>query len=217
VEREVITLCSMMRNSMGYIDRYFNQVSDLQDLIPELRVVVGEGDHIDQTAELLRSHPYPAEVVDVSHGGARYGSIDHPQRWDDIAKSVRGVLDHVGDPGQFLIWVESDLIWRADTMLKLIANAQARITSCPMVYADNTRRFYDTWGYRVNGQLFNPQEPHWDGSVVWAEDSLVKIDSCGSCFVTSRDGYDELESWTGHWPYKSVNLWLDTKTEVYHP
>jgi hypothetical protein len=218
VDPEVITLASIIRNGTPYMDRYFAQVEALADVLPDLRVVVGEGDHIDHTADLIRLlAPSYAEIIEVSHGGPRYGSIDHPERWDNIAKAVRRTLDAVGDYGQFLVWIEADLIWSVDAMLQLLSDAQKVSAAAPCVYADGSRRWYDTWGYRNNGAKFNGEAPYWHEPAERFE-GLVRIDSCGSCFVVSNTMRESIDQWSGHWPYRAGGrLWLDPAVEVFHP
>jgi hypothetical protein len=183
-----------------------------------LKVVVGEGDHDDDTAEIIGTlAPEYAEIVEVSHGGPLFGSVDNPERWDNIAKAVRRTLDAAGDYGQFLIWIESDLIWSTDTMLKLLSDAQKVSAAAPAVYAAGSRRWYDYWGFRNNGQMFAAEAPYWHEPVERFED-MVQIDSCGSCFVISHTMRESISQWSGHWPYRGGgHLWLDPTVEVHHP
>lgn len=214
----MIALCSLMRNSDEYINRYFEQTAALTDVIPDLRVVVGHGDHTDNTPASLNLYEKAGrvELVDCTHGGVEFGSVDNPQRWDLIAGCVRKVIQAVGDdPGTHLIWVESDLIWTTEDMLQLLSDAQVS-SACPMVMANFTDRFYDTWGYRVDGAMFLGQPPYWPASAQ-VEGNMVRVDSCGSCFVTPRSEYPAIQSWSGHWPYRPANLWMDTRVRINHP
>jgi hypothetical protein len=212
-----------MRNSANTIKTWEFQVNQLIELVPDLRVVVGVGDCTDDTEALLAQIP-GIEVVDVSHGGPAFGSIDHAERWDNIAKAVRATLDYMGDPGEKFIWVEDDLLWSVDAMFRLLAHTEWYAAIAPAVIASGERRFYDTWGFRLNGKQFLPHEPYAPEEPL-RSDGNWKIDSCGSCFVAcTEDTLDRstlrqwLSTWSGHWPATCDGLlWMDTKIEVYHP
>lgn len=205
-----ITLCSIFRNSAGYLDRYFAQVDALREHV-KVRVVGTWGDSTDDTA--ARLHKHEIEVEAFHHGGPDFGSVDNPQRWDQIARVVCRTLDRVGDPGDALVWVESDLIWEPDTFLTLLDDLEVARAVAPQVLADGSDRWYDTWGFRKDGRLFNGFPPYWPGSM--EPEGFVKIDSCGSCFVTRGD---EWQTWSGHWPYTAGGeLWLDPTVTVRHP
>ena len=214
-----VTLCSLMRNSMGYIDRYYKQVSELRDFVPGLQVIVGEGDSRDQTATLARlTKPSFVDVVDVTHGGEAYGSIDHPQRWKDLAGCVKKVIARAGDLGDAFIWVESDLIWMPNDMLRLLSHLDKVSAVAPKVMAGGERRFYDYWGFRINGQLFTAGPPYFPDAELIEVDGLTKIDSCGNCFVLAPAAFDTLTEWDGIWPFPGGGaLWIDPTVEVHHP
>lgn len=213
-----MTLCSMVRNAEHYLDRYMGQINALHDLYPTLRVVLGEGDHTDDTSQRLHLFsPAWVEIVDVSHGGPQFGSIDHPQRWDQIATCVRTVLDKAYDPGVALIWMEADLLWTPLDIGQLLADLHHVPAVAPALMANGETRWYDYWGYRNNGHKFLAQPPYWHEPVE-REGEFIKIDSCGSCFVASPHVYDALWEWSGHWPARvGGELWLDPRVQVRHP
>lgn len=211
------TLCSIMRDSAHYTDLYFRQVGLLQETRPGLRVIIGEGDSTDETRKRLADAPACVDVIDVSHGGPNYGSVDNPKRWDLIAGCVRAVLDKAGDPGDALIWVESDLMWSPHDMAGLLEHLDEVPAVAPGSFHKGCDRFYDTWGFRQNGQMFTVEPPYWHQPEK-RKSGLLKIDSCGSCFVAGPETYDWLGSWTGHWPATlGGQLWLDTERMVWHP
>lgn len=212
-----ITMCSIFRNSTPYIPRYFAQVAALRDHV-DVNLVLAEGDNEDETmGHLLANIVEPDVLLHVAHGGPVYGSIDHPIRWDQIAKVVRPVLDRaLRDDPDMMIWVESDLIWDTEDMLRLIGDAKNGRAVAPMSLAEGTSRFYDIWGYRIAKVGFNAMEPYWPGQIQ-TDSGFVKIDSCGSCFVTPEPE-KHLRKWSGHWPFgASGELWLDPMAKVRHP
>lgn len=221
-----VTACSIFRNSAHYVDRYMWQMDRLAERV-DLRLVLTYGDCTDNTRETLENvwgarHPVIAKALGgvsirvsrCDHNGPDFGSVDNPQRWDQIAQVVSHTLDLVGDPGDALIWVESDLLWEARDMMTLLEDLDQVPAVAPRVIADDGVRWYDVWGYRQNGRMFNAQPPYLpDGTDLG--DKLVKIDSCGSCWVTSGGYWKE---WSGHWPYTAGgDLWLDPRTTVRHP
>ena len=212
-----LTVCSIFRDSVGYVPRYFHQIDRLREHV-DVNLVLAEGDSTDETMDhLLRLVEPPDVLLHVAHGGAKYGSIDHPVRWDQIASVVRPVIERaLRDDPDMVMWVESDLVWDTGNMLRLIDGAKNGRAVAPMALAEGSKRFYDVWGYRVAKVGFNAYEPYWPGQPE-TEDGYVKIDSCGSCFVTPEPER-HLRTWSGHWPFGAAGeLWLDTAAEVRHP
>lgn len=216
----MITVCSIFRNSAHYIDRYLIQAKKLSRLV-DLRLVLTYGDCTDTTAAALDDYGQMLGLTDqmdvarFDHGGPRYGSVDHPERWDQIAKVVRFTLDRVGDPGDALVWVESDLVWKPDALVALVDDLSDVPAIAPRLLAHGSSRWYDTWGYRKDGAQFLAHQPYVPGGYVDNGTDWVKIDSCGSCFVT-RETY--WRGWSGHWPYTAGgDLWYDPDVTVEHP
>jgi hypothetical protein len=212
-----VAVCSIMRNSMGYMDRYLAQMRRLRELV-DIRVSVGYGDASDGTADALENTP-PDKIenlLEVNHGGADFGSVDTSLRWTQIASVVRPVLRMaLEQEPEALVWVEADLVWEAPALAQLIEQAKTGRSVAPLALEYNSPRFYDHWGYRMEGTHFTEEPPYYphEPTVV---DGLVKIDSCGSCFATSE--YAPLQAWDGRWPYTGGGgLWLDPKVSVRHP
>lgn len=209
-----VTVCSIFRDSEAYLPRYFSQIAGLREHV-NVRLVLGEGDSTDHTARVLPTFISEQDrIITCDHGGPAYGSVDNPQRWADIAQVVQQVKARAWPPGDAFVWVESDLIWQAESMVELL---KADRCVAAMVFADTTMRFYDYWGYRKNGEHFDPQPPYipHGGDVT---DRYVKIDSCGSCFVVPGEDFDVVEQWDGVWPFPAGGrLWLDREAEVRHP
>jgi len=211
--RPRVTLCSMFRDAVLYLERYFEQVKALEEFM-DVRLVLAEGDSTDHTYQALAK--LDLELIKVDHGGDRYGSVDHPTRWQNIASVVRPLLEAVGDPGDAFIWVESDLVWEAGALAKLVLDLEEVPAVAPMLMANNHTRFYDVWGYRKDGKRFEAGAPYFPDMPATG---LVPIDSCGSCFVLRPDVFKRVVAeWDGIWPFHtSDGLWLDTEAEVVHP
>lgn len=210
----MITLSSIFRNSTGYLDRYFAQVAALREHLP-VRLVLGEGDSNDATADELRERVEPGDmIVTVNHGGQSFGSVDHPVRWANIAKVVHGLIEVMPPVGDAFVYVESDLIWDPQTILRLLED---NCCVAPMVMAsDNPHRFYDVWGFREDGRMFYAHPPYLPFGE--CHDRMAKIDSCGNCFVVPASEYDCVAEWDGMWPFPAKGrLWLDQEQIVRHP
>lgn len=223
-----VALCSIFMDSMDYMDRYWDQVMPLRDQY-DLSVSVAEGDSTDGTKDFTeawnRVCPANYQFLTVDHGGQKYGNIDHPQRWAQIAQVVKPTIQRAlaWDP-DVLVWVESDLMWETEVMTQLIERTAAgpMRTSTPMVLAGGTERFYDIWGHRINGHQFHAWPPYWseEDDHLFREpgSDLLHIDSCGNCFATND--LESLKVWNGHWPYRAPmtgNIKLHTDLIVRHP
>ena len=211
----MIVLASMFRNSAGYVGRYLGQVNALRGEGIDVRLVIAEGDSTDDTYALLKSHKDANDtLLKVDHGGRHYGSIDHPQRWANIATVLCSIVRHTPlDEADSFIWVESDLVWTPPAMLTLLQDLDSVSAVAPMVFAGNSTRFYDIWGFRKDGQPFTGAPPHHPSI-----HGIIPIDSCGSCFVLSPAAYPSLRDWDGIWPFTAGgHLHLDPSAVIWHP
>lgn len=199
-------VCSMFRDAEAYLPRYWDQITRLRGEM-DVRLVLAEGDSRDSTYERLLGWVTGDDVLlKVDHGGPRFGSVDHPQRWQQIATVARAIIEKTDGP---VLWVEADLVWEPTALVHLVEDLASVESVSPRVMMGP--RFYDTWGFRKDGNHFQPNPPYYDGPT----EGLVKIDSCGSCFATTNT--DALHAWDGMWPYTAGGgLWLDTDLVVTH-
>lgn len=184
-----VCLISCFRNSTPHIGRYFEQVGALEVALMErgdrLHLVLGEGDSVDDTRRLLTllSAWSSATIVDCAHGGPEFGSVVDVQRFRQLGHVGRCLWAAIPADADQVLYVESDLIWDAATLVRLLD----RLEDCPVVapmvmfrHAWNWPAdvFYDVWAFRKNGAHFNPAAPYFEG---WPTDQLLQIDSAGSC------------------------------------
>ena len=114
-------LASIFRDSAAYVDRYFAQVDALRQHIP-VTLYLAEGDSTDGTWVVLNERTTDDDYLfQIAHGGPKFGSVNNPQRWKQIAYVCNGLLDSIPQQGN-LIYVESDLIWEPETMLTLLGD-----------------------------------------------------------------------------------------------
>ena len=194
-----VAIGSAFRNSAGgHLQRYFHQVDALRDLLKEhghsLRVIAVEGDSVDNTrTELMRWAEYcvlALTIVTRNHGKRVFGSTEEPERMAALSYVGNGILESVLPEDDVLIYVESDLVWRAETMLSLInklgfpevqpMGGEVRTIDAisPLVFAGEA--FYDIWAFRKSGHRFGPFKPY-HGELLF--DRATPVDSTGSCIV----------------------------------
>ena len=215
-----VVLSSMFRDSVPGMRAYFERIDKLRAEM-DVRLVLAEGDSIDGSFQELSAYLTPRDLLlKVDHGGRKYGSIDEPERWENIGIVMREIVAEIDDPGSAFVYVEQDLIWSAETMWGLLRDLDKVEVVAPQVRAldayNNTDRFYDIWGFRKDGAEFNPYPPYWHGEA--DDNGLVKIDSCGSCFVVRADAFDIVRAWDGIWPFPGGGrLWMDPQLRIHHP
>ncbi len=229
---ENISVISIMRNSLSYIDRYIAQFQALRDVIP-LRVVVAEGDSDDGTYAQLGALAgfEDFELHKIEHGGPVFNSTDNPQRWSQIAYVYNTLLDLLEPEGPVIL-VESDLIWQPETMLGLLKQLGVGIDAIAPLSVkgyydlDGHRlpgeRFYDTWGHRwPDGTRFSGElsEVVSDGKM------LRPISSAGSCIVMKEEvarkarfgAEDGIVGFCADLHRLGFHLYLDDQLRVEHP
>lgn len=234
-----VTVVSVFANAVGYLERYFEQMDELQKLLIArgdiLHLVLGYGDSGDGTGAALYDETvnrFDTLLLDVSHGGRVYESIVSKRRFKQLAKIANTLWGALPKDNDKVLYVESDLIWRGDTLLSLL-DAQGRLQDvsmymnattllAPMIMASNGL-FYDVWAFRMSGHHFTAEIPyapaHWISARYW------EVDSVGSCFVLDYALAKQLT-----WPEEDVvvglcrqvrelgaNILVDSKLEVYHP
>jgi len=180
-----VTLCSAFRNATPFLANYFNQVNaldyELHKRNDRLQFVWGEGDSTDGTLKMLEGAKFRfrATVVDCTHDGEAFGSIEHPTRFQQLAHVGNCIWQAIPADADAVVYIESDLLWQPATIIGLLDALIAYPAVCPMVM-DSLLSFYDVWAYRRNGQRFTkhpPYHPDIDG------DRMLKLDSAGSCMA----------------------------------
>lgn len=223
-----ICLCSAFRNSTDYLPRYFGQAHELDialcDRGDRLRFVWGEGDSTDNTRRWLKAATYRfwANIVDCTHGGPVFGSIESAERFAQLAKVGNKIWAAIPEDTDAVVFVESDLIWEPATIVGLLDALTVYPAVTPMIMdSPPDRTFYDVWGFRRNGVRFTKQPPFHPDIV---PGKMLQLDSAGSCIALRW----KLAQWL-HFPpdcfvgfcrelYKQGGeLWLDPTLVCYHP
>ena len=223
-----VVICSAFRNSTGYIDRYFAQVDALSTALAKrgdhLSLILGYGDSDDGTGEHLfeaATLSIGARLIDVSHGGPVFASVVDAQRFKQLAYVGNRILANVPSDADVVIWIESDLIWKPETLARLIYHKLPVVA--PMVYERRSGGFYDTWGFVKNGLNFTKHYPYHRSLL--GVIGIAEVDSVGSCVVMRGDvakglvipEADLLVGACRELRNNGYTIWLDSSLEVLHP
>lgn len=192
-----ITLCSAFRDSVisGHLERYIEQVWAFHGALDErgdaLYCVWGEGDSIDGTRAQLAGGLYGWEfaLVDCTHGGKAYGSIENADRFRQLAHVGRCIWAAIPADSDVVVYCESDLVWEPATLLTLIDQVAPYSAISPMVMLDRagwpSNAFYDRWGaIGLNGRHFDHLPPYNAG---YKSDEPFPVSSMGSCMAMRGD------------------------------
>lgn len=229
-----VVIASIFRDSASYLDRYIGQVTALRDALAgrgdALYAVWGEGDSIDRTATILaekaRKRALTFSLMDVAHGGPKFGSVNVEQRWRQISYCCNTVLHNIPDDTDVVVYVESDLIWSPETIITLIDGLGDGVdVLAPMSMANNETpaRFYDTYGHASGGVNFQPWAPYHPDLKAGQK---LRLDSAGSCLVlkghvaqTTRFTPAEkgIVGWGADINAQGYAFWLNPAVAVWHP
>jgi len=222
-----ILFMSIVRDGQEYLPRYFEQLNSLRYEY-EISLAINEGDSVDNSRELIlsQSNTLPIYLYNYSHKGQKFGSIDNPTRWMNIAKTWNYMLnllteEEIFDKYDYVIYMEADLIWNKSTIDKLIDGLEKSFGEviAPMSMLGNI--FYDTWGHRSDGINFGPVYPFHANFEKYSR--YVPLTSAGSCLamkpvVAKQCRLSEVDAMMGHDIKKySFSFVLDKTAKVNHP
>lgn len=230
----MIAVISMFRNCHPHgLDRYFAQVAALARLA-EIRLIAVEGDSVNDTrAQLQRrltASGLPHELVIRTHGGPWVGSVETRERMRQVSFAANGGFEAVRETDDAVFYVESDLIWDAAMVPRLVAQLRPSVPPegiagvdviAPSIFAGEL--FYDTWGFRtLDGTRFCWQPPYARGLRL---DGLTEIGTCGSAMVMrgtvgQHCRLSETEALVGfchHARSFGGHIYTDFRERVHHP
>lgn len=139
-------------------------------------------------AQYAKMRNFDLVIVECNHGGPHFGSTEHPDRMEALSKVGNAMLSSVGDNHDVVIYVESDLIWDAETICSLVEHVIGKPgvnylhgecdVAAPLIFAGE--HFYDIFVFRKDGDRFSPFPPYHSGLASYG---LTDVDSAGSCLV----------------------------------
>lgn len=196
----IIEVVSAFRNMEGRCEKYFQQVNALRTVLQErdsgwtVRAVACEGDSIDRTPEAVvkaaSAFQVSVTLVQHNHGGAWWGSTEAADRLEKLSGVLNAALDGVSQKTDYVLYVESDLLWdpyQIRDLVDLIQVWRSFDIIAPLVYAGP--HFYDVWGYRgMDGERFGPYPPyHASLARAAGQEVVVEIQSAGSCLLMTGE------------------------------
>lgn len=198
-----LAVCSAYRDSAGNgplrvgsrIWQAIERIASLKTRFPDAKVehIAGEGDSVDNTRDHLTQAAAALGVeltlLDTSNGVQRFGSVEAPERLAALSKVGNAMFDAVQQDVDFVLYVESDLIWTADVAELLIQRLMMFDdfdVIAPLVMAG--QYFYDIWGFRgLDGERFSPTSPYHSSVPDYAaqagSQTVVEVSSLGSCLA----------------------------------
>lgn len=231
-----VALLSSFRDATGYLPRYAEQVRELATALgaqgDALHCVWCEGDSVDDSHAALLDlalhdpTPYTVDIFQHTHGGPHFGSVEHPQRFAQLAGVGNALLDHVPDDADSVLIVESDLVWEAATLVRLVGHLATVPAVAPMVMdSDPADRFYDVFAFRRGGERFTNAAPYHPDLATVRPGELLQLESAGS--VVAMRGHlarrarfpreDVIVGFCRELCADGATLYLDPRLCVRHP
>ena len=225
-----IAVGSAFRNSAGaHLSRYIHQLDRFRvEALARghhVRWIAAEGDSVDNTRmEILRfarQLPIELHITVRAHGGPVFGSTEGADRMKALSYVGNGILENVGPDVDALVYIESDLVWKPGTMLRLIDKLEGDVdVVSPLIFAGEA--FYDIWAFRKGGERFGPFAPFHPEL---HPTELTEVESAGSCLVmrgevarTCRIVDDmALVGFCRDARAKGYNIYVDPTERIEHP
>lgn len=225
---------SCFRQAAGaHTDKYAARIAALQALATVrgdvLHVISVWGDSTDATPEALGAALGKMRLASLQlfrrdHGFPDYGSSTHPDRIAGFAYAANGVFEAVGAGADVVVYVESDLIWTAETIYAGIDQLTPthEILALP-TFCLGTETFYDIWAFRdLAGVPYAPVAPYASSL---RPTGLTEVSSAGGCLVMTGAlarryrcspgaalvGFCHRARTEGH------RVWTDWAQKVWHP
>jgi GT2 family glycosyltransferase len=235
-----LAICSAFNNSIrrGDLWRYMAQVEALR-VDGATRVYAVEGDSTDGTYAALHDWAWTERVLKLDFGHPVKGSVTDPDRLLQVSiiASVARAAALADGWADWILWVESDLIWGPDLVERLYGRlAGAGDMIAPWIaiqgHGNGTTDlaeleawpkddviFYDIWAFRKlpdGREHYGPFSPPPDGE--------VEVYSAGSCLLASADlvrvtngiGPEAIVSWCKQGRAQGYTVWCDGRTRVWH-
>lgn len=163
-----IAIGSIWRDSMPYMRTALDQMERLARLLEARHDAPVffwcENASTDTTASSLAGFEWPHLLRSAVDDCPYFPSKDLPERWRHLAWVGNHVLEAIPDSADVFLYVESDLEWDPEDMVRLIDATQHD----PVVAAANLRPdgfLYDQWGTRnLSGGCFPVDAPK-----MWSE------------------------------------------------
>jgi hypothetical protein len=216
-----VAICSLVRDGMAYLPAYRRQLESLSvEGGHAWRLYMIEGDSRDASyAFLLRWAEEDSRVrVGQLHVGDGSGVEDRAARWARVGNACLDLVP-AGGVHTHVLWLESDLCFPADLLVRLLAHRVDVVA--PVIWLGGM--FYDVWGFRGTDGV------RWQADSRFPALQLVEMNSVGSCVlfdrkvldagIRFRSAYDDglLVGICNDARARGMKVWADTGTAILHP
>lgn len=219
-----VTILTPMRDAGQGFEAYRARLQSLRHPYAALRVVLIEGDSVDDTA--VRAREWAAQdnrvsVVTCNTGKPRYGSVVNADRFEGLAQVFNAGLDAIDQEwSTHVLMLPCDIEYKPDLLGRLLADGVDMVS--PIVWRAGI--FYDTFAFSRNGQ-------HWpnfsqDRLGHYADNTLTEMDSIGGvllmCVEVVQAGcrYSSIDVDRGlcrEATERGFRVWADPRLSVFHP
>ncbi len=175
-----VTILTPCRDASSQLDGYRRRIETLEHPYADLRVVMVEGDSVDDTwVELVAWAMLDSRVrvVQCDMGKPRYGSVVNAERFQILATVFNAGLAAVDLAwSTHVLMLPVDIGYQPDLLARLLAH-DVDIVS-PFVWQDGV--FFDTWAFSRGGRQFVnfPRSLHREGP-------LLEMDTVGGTLLMS--------------------------------
>ena len=187
--RDTVCVVTPMRNARLHLDTYFKQFVKLRETLVDchVRLIVAEGDSTDGTRasviEHATRHGIDITLVNTTHGGKRYHSVEDPIRLRMMSNVMNSAMLLVRGSDSIVMWVMADVVYEISTIVEMLDTVKQHSMGtivAPLALSHDGSYFWDTWAFRIDGQRFTNNPPYHPQL---AEVGLTKLDSAGTCLV----------------------------------
>ena len=160
-----VTIVSPFRDSENIITHYRNQINQLDYPADDIRIIVVEGDSVDHTYSVLYGWALEdrrVTMVKCTTNAPKWPSIVSKERFAHLSVVFNAGLDAVDTKwSDYVLFLPSDVLYGPDLLKRLLSHEKDVIAPMFWTGPENSRRFYDIWGFRRDGEAFGPYPPAW--------------------------------------------------------
>jgi len=175
-----ILIGTMLKNSGGWLSKYWEEVKKLDYPKDKLRIVFVYGDSKDNTLKIAKRivkekvcnveiYKEPNDTL-LKRGGAQLSA--------SVYNDWKTLLNE-----DYFMLLDSDLIELPSNLITELLKVKEDIVA-PYPWSEGHRHFYDSWIFRIGNKRFHPMNPPGLGLKV-----PIEVDSVGTCFLATRESY----------------------------
>ena len=235
-----VALCSMINNGLwrNTLARFIRQAEAMDYPAEQLRIYLVEGDSADETwlqVQAWARRNVQVRVAKCDLGHPIKGSTEDVDRLIDGSKVGSACRELALREGwaEWLLWIESDLLWEEQLLQRLLAVCAQVVAPWVLIAPSKTgvtdvtelertspaeRVFYDTWAFRhrADQRRFTAQEPR--------PAQPFAVHSAGSCLMMHADvarranqpSGRAIVGWCEQARAQGVEVWCDPRIAVWH-